>query len=51
MTEEAMITGVIECAGCNRAGPLVEIPGYLKDAEAIFTAKERDGIVTMVALD
>lgn len=29
----------------------VETPGYLKDAEAIFTAKEREAIVTMVALD
>lgn len=22
MTEEAMITGIIECPGCNRSGPL-----------------------------
>ena len=30
---------------------VVETPGYLKDAEALFTAEEREGIVTMVATD
>jgi len=30
---------------------VVETPGYLKDAEAIFTAQEREAIVTMVASD
>ena len=30
---------------------VVETPGYLKDAEAIFTAEERAAIVTMVASD
>lgn len=30
---------------------VVETPGYLKDAEAIFTAQEREAIVTMVATD
>ncbi len=28
---------------------VVETPGYLKDAEGIFTSEEREGIVTMVA--
>ncbi len=28
---------------------VVETPGYLKDAEAIFTTQEREAIVTMVA--
>lgn len=30
---------------------VVETPGYLKDAEAIFTTQERDAIVAMVASD
>lgn len=30
---------------------VVETPAYLKDAEAIFTAAEREAIVTMVATD
>ena len=30
---------------------VVETPGYLRDAEAIFTAAEREAIVTMVASD
>lgn len=30
---------------------VVETPGYLRDAEAIFTAAERERIVTTVALD
>ena len=30
---------------------VVETPGYLKDAEAIFTIQEREAIVTMVASD
>lgn len=30
---------------------VVETPGYLKDAEAIFTTEEREAIVTMVARD
>jgi hypothetical protein len=30
---------------------VVETPGYLKDAEAIFTAQEREEIVIMVASD
>jgi hypothetical protein len=30
---------------------VVETPGYLKDAEAIFTAQEREAIVMMVAND
>jgi hypothetical protein len=30
---------------------VVETPSYLKDAEAIFTATEREMIVTMVASD
>ena len=28
---------------------VVETPGYLSDAKAIFTDKEREGVVTMVA--
>jgi hypothetical protein len=27
---------------------VVETPAYLRDAEAIFTVEEREGIVTMV---
>jgi hypothetical protein len=30
---------------------VVETPGYLKDAEAIFTTQEREAIITMVARD
>lgn len=30
---------------------VVETPGYLKDAEAIFNSHEREAIVTMVAND
>ena len=30
---------------------VVETPGYLRDAEAIFTAREQEAIVTMVAND
>lgn len=30
---------------------VVETPGYLRDAEAIFTAAEREAIVTLVAKD
>ncbi len=30
---------------------VVETPGYLRDAEAIFTPREREAIVTMVAND
>jgi hypothetical protein len=30
---------------------VVETPAYLRDAEAIFTAQEREAIVTMVASD
>ena len=30
---------------------VVETPGYLKDAEAIFTTQERESIVTKVASD
>lgn len=30
---------------------VVETPGYLRDAEAIFTTAEREAIVTMVAAD
>lgn len=30
---------------------VVETPGYLKDAEAIFTTQEREAIVTKVAED
>ena len=30
---------------------VVETPGYLKDAASIFTAAEREAIVTMVASD
>ena len=30
---------------------VVETPGYLKDAEAIFTIGEREAIVTLVASD
>ncbi len=30
---------------------VVETPGYIKDAEAIFTAQEREAIVTTVAND
>jgi hypothetical protein len=30
---------------------VVETPGYIKDAEAVFSAPEREAIVTMVALD
>ncbi len=30
---------------------VVETPGYLRDASAIFTAKEREEIVTSVATD
>lgn len=30
---------------------VVETPGYIKDAEAIFTAAEREAIVTMMAGD
>ena len=30
---------------------VVETPGYLKDAEALFTAEARIAIVTMVASD
>ena len=30
---------------------VVETPGYMSDASAIFTAKEREEIVTLVASD
>ena len=30
---------------------VVETPGYLKDAETLFTPEEREAIVTMVATD